>query len=181
MDHPNQDTLNLYLDGELEPQSRAAVEAHLSACAGCRGELDALRAVFADLEALAPTPPPIDLAPLVLARLAPTPHSHWPAGAWALLAAQIAAVAALAVWLAPELGRRVFAAIPPAEALAWLESLAASWRAPLFIGPAELLRAAGSNALAPLAAIAPATWALIVGAAGVVWLIGNRLLLARDA
>jgi anti-sigma factor RsiW len=36
--------LGSYLDGELGAQERASVEAHVAACAGCRGELDELRA-----------------------------------------------------------------------------------------------------------------------------------------
>lgn len=36
--------LGAYLDGELGPQDRAAVESHVESCAACRGELEGLRA-----------------------------------------------------------------------------------------------------------------------------------------
>ena len=37
--------LSDYLDGELAPHERAAVDEHLAACAGCRGVLDDLRTI----------------------------------------------------------------------------------------------------------------------------------------
>lgn len=47
-----------YLAGDLDPQARARVEAHLQACVRCREELRGLeRAFFAPAEALLPVPP----------------------------------------------------------------------------------------------------------------------------
>jgi len=48
-----------YLAGDLDPQARARVEAHLQACVRCREELRGWeRAFFAPAEALLPVPPP---------------------------------------------------------------------------------------------------------------------------
>jgi hypothetical protein len=63
--------LHAYVDGELGPAERAAVARHLADCAACRGRVLALRAFFADLEALPDLPPSRDLAPAVLAALGP--------------------------------------------------------------------------------------------------------------
>jgi anti-sigma factor RsiW len=54
MDHVIE-RLGAWLGGELEGGERAAVEAHLAACAACRREADALQAVWRTLGA-APAP-----------------------------------------------------------------------------------------------------------------------------
>lgn len=65
--------LSAYLDDELEPRERQAVDAHLEACASCAGELDALRRVVG----FAATLPEHDTAPArelwsgILARIEP--------------------------------------------------------------------------------------------------------------
>ncbi|GAP62464.1 hypothetical protein ARMA_0887 [Ardenticatena maritima] len=41
--HINPETLSAYLDNEVSAEEREAIEAHLSACAECRRELDELR------------------------------------------------------------------------------------------------------------------------------------------
>jgi anti-sigma factor RsiW len=66
--HLNEQTLNMYLDGELSAGERKRAQTHLAACDACRVELSALQGLFAALDALAPAPSP-DLAPGVLAHL----------------------------------------------------------------------------------------------------------------
>lgn len=58
--HPYEQHLATYLLGELDAETRDAVEAHLDACAACRATLARLDAAFvASVEALpAPNPPP---------------------------------------------------------------------------------------------------------------------------
>ena len=55
--------LSEYLDGDLTPAERAALEAHLAACGTCRGTLDELRRVVARARALDDRPPAADLWP----------------------------------------------------------------------------------------------------------------------
>ena len=71
------DRLSEYLDDELEPAERAALEAHLTECAECRTDLDALRAVAARAAALPDTPPDADLWPGVAAALDRRPRGGW--------------------------------------------------------------------------------------------------------
>lgn len=59
-----------YLDGELPPASAAALSAHLASCARCRTQLAAQRAAAAQLRALLPAPPPVNLAAGLLRTLA---------------------------------------------------------------------------------------------------------------
>ena len=71
--------LNLYADGELEPEREPALEAHLAACAACRAQLDALLAFRRALreEPLA-VPASIDAAILARAtatRRRPAPYT----------------------------------------------------------------------------------------------------------
>lgn len=46
-----------YLDGELEPRRRKALERHLSSCRLCSAELERLRTQWAALDAAGPVPP----------------------------------------------------------------------------------------------------------------------------
>jgi tetratricopeptide (TPR) repeat protein len=63
------DRLSEYLDDELTPVERAALEAHLASCRECTATLDELRAVVARAGALTPRPPADDLWPGIEPRL----------------------------------------------------------------------------------------------------------------
>ena len=70
----NEDTftgrLSEYLDDdEMEQSERAAIDAHLAACEGCRATLAELRAVAVAAASLSDTPPSRDLWPGVAARI----------------------------------------------------------------------------------------------------------------
>jgi tetratricopeptide (TPR) repeat protein len=67
------DWLSEYIDDELEPSERRALEAHLTECAECRTDLAALRAVVRRAGSLTDTPPVSDLWPGVAARIDPRP------------------------------------------------------------------------------------------------------------
>jgi len=67
---PWNDRLSEYLDGELDPPDRAALEEHLRGCAGCRADLESLRAVVARAQSLADRAPEADLWPGVEGRIA---------------------------------------------------------------------------------------------------------------
>src|SRR3982750_3655907 len=68
------DRLSEYLDDELPPSERIALEAHLRSCRDCSTTLDELRDVVsraASLPAPPPPPPPADLGPAVEPRVLP--------------------------------------------------------------------------------------------------------------
>jgi Putative zinc-finger len=67
------DRLSEYIDGELEPSERGALEAHLSGCAECRADVAALRAVVASAGSLTDTPPTSNLWPGIAARIGSRP------------------------------------------------------------------------------------------------------------
>jgi anti-sigma factor RsiW len=101
-----QDCLSAYLENDLSPVDRSAVEEHLAACTVCAEDLRDLRQAVALLRRL-PTPePPPFLASRVMARIAdgeaePARWRRWLAQASApVIAAPLAAAAAaLAVFL----------------------------------------------------------------------------------
>jgi anti-sigma factor RsiW len=64
------DKLSDYIDDELAPGERAALEAHLVSCRECADTLDELRAVVAHAGTLTPRPPETDLWPGIAPRLA---------------------------------------------------------------------------------------------------------------
>ncbi len=59
------DRLSEYLDGELRPAERSALEAHLSGCQECQVTLAELRRVVARAQALEDEPPAHDLWPAI--------------------------------------------------------------------------------------------------------------------
>lgn len=178
MSHLEPNLLERYLDGELSREELAAAEAHLASCASCREDLGRLRAIFVELAALPAEPPPVDLTPLVLARIAPP--APWPARAWAILAAQAAFCLALAFWLAPQaiawanelwagLAPQLSATLDPRLIVAWAESLAGQANA--------VARSVQALDTGSLIGLAPTQWALLLGGAALIWLAGNGALL----
>jgi hypothetical protein len=65
---PWTDRLSEYLDGDLAPHERTALEAHLDGCDECRAVLDDLRAVVTTARRLPELPPSRDLWPEVAER-----------------------------------------------------------------------------------------------------------------
>jgi hypothetical protein len=63
------DRLSDYLDGDLAAGERAALDAHLIACAECRTTLGELRRVVARARALEDAPPRADLWPAIAERI----------------------------------------------------------------------------------------------------------------
>ncbi len=81
-----------WLGGELDTAEQAAVETHLAACAGCRGEADALAAVWHDLAQAAPPVGARSVWPAVQARIA-GPRPGWFFGSRPVMRAGLAAAA----------------------------------------------------------------------------------------
>jgi len=69
MTDPWIDRLSEYLDGELTPAERAALDTHLAGCRQCAMTLDELRAVAARAGALLPRAPESDLWPGIAQRI----------------------------------------------------------------------------------------------------------------
>src|SRR5206468_1628099 len=65
------DRLSEYLDGELSPPERAAVDAHLTQCADCRSTLEDLRGVVSEASLLRDVRPTRELWSEIAARIAP--------------------------------------------------------------------------------------------------------------
>jgi len=193
MSHLTTETLNQYLDEALDAPARAAAESHLAACEVCQAELDALRELFAALATLTPEPLPIDLAAPVLQRItpamAPMRPRAWPAGhpyAVALLAAQVVLAGLLAAWFGPALASAAaveLAALPrlalpdPSALLAWLDGCLSTLSAML----PRLALAEDALRAGPLAGLSAAQWAIGLAALGLLWLLGNRLILAGSS
>lgn len=102
-----QEAISAALDGELSPEERTELEAHLSACADCRALAEDLRVLTAALEE-AQCPPPPELAAAVMERIAADRTVPISAGRrplrkrWLSLAAMLALVVCVGgarIWL----------------------------------------------------------------------------------
>jgi anti-sigma factor RsiW len=67
------DRLSAYLDGDLPPETRAAVERHLAGCDACAAVLEELREVIALAAELGDLPPGRELWPEIAARVEGSP------------------------------------------------------------------------------------------------------------
>ncbi len=140
--NPNRDAwtdrLSEYVDGELDPADRAALDVHLQLCEGCAGTVEELRAVLQRAGALEPDAPGTDLWPAIEARIAAPRRARvfdlrgrrerealrasgpgaWQPRRWSFTLPQLAAAAALLVVLSSAtmwavLSRRPAAGPPP--------------------------------------------------------------------
>ena len=112
--------LSEYVDGELEPSRRAAVESHLASCATCGAVAADLQSLVRAAGSLEDQPPAADLWPAVARRIAPTPEARVvplparPARRVSLSWTQLAAAAIALVVLA---GGSMWLALSPEGAL----------------------------------------------------------------
>ncbi len=185
MTHPStctgkEETIFQYLDGDLPPAERAALEQHLAQCGACREYLAATETLFTDLSTLADVPAPTaEITAAVMAQLprqtAPSPAERW------LPAAQLAVGLALLAMSVPKMWREpawTFA-LPlwsPPAALPWL-SLVERLRLPtgwLAAGWEQFwTRLSGASLLQ----LSPSlVWGAIIFL-GMAWLASNALLL----
>jgi anti-sigma factor RsiW len=114
------DRLSDYLDGHLAAAERAALEAHLPDCAGCRATLAELRRVVARARTLEERPPEVDLWPGIAGRIGGRRVARWRRVSFSvpqLLAASIALVLVGGGATVALLSRRqdVAPAVAPAE------------------------------------------------------------------
>ena len=70
-DHLTEETLYTWLDRENKPEGRRRVAAHLSACPECAARLEAVRALYAGIRDIPTAPLPRDLQEMVLAEIRP--------------------------------------------------------------------------------------------------------------
>jgi hypothetical protein len=107
--------LSEYLDDELTPVDRDAVEAHLRECAECAATLEDLRRVVHGAASLRDAPPAADLWPGIAARVASGPRAAAPPAQrrFAFTLPQLAAASVLLVALSGWLAVRVLSPARP--------------------------------------------------------------------
>ncbi len=181
-DHLSEETLHLYLDGELAPAEHEYVETHLSSCDECESRLESLRGLFETISAVPDRVLSQDLTPAVLAAIQPAAFP-WTAGRW-LAGLQIGVALILFFYSWPRLLARL-ALIPWDTWSAELAASSTSIASQITLIQASLLEVAqsilnqwtglleaGAGLNAPGASIWP--WA---AALGLLWLAINGLLL----
>ena len=121
-EHLSEETLHMYLDGELAAADVARVEDHLAACESCRSEVEGMLRLFSALDELAPAPAP-DLVPGVLARVRPGPGPVDLRSAWLTPVLQGAIALALIAWSGVWLARTWRSV----DDLPWLDRTTQAW------------------------------------------------------
>lgn len=118
--------LSAHLDGDLAPETAAAVERHLASCAACRAELGLLRLTVGALRELPELPPPAGILAGVRAGIRPVPwhvrvRSALAGRWWAQVPIGALATLVLVIGIAlfqdrnPELKQKALAPAPPTE------------------------------------------------------------------
>lgn len=171
--HLTDEQLNEYLDNETA--ERAVLEAHLAACVDCATRLSALQTLFAELESL----PEVELTRPLAARFGTTPGLPTQLPRWLTLTALLQAVVAVLalVVAAPFVVRLlpVMSTPSPTDLIApiqaqWFEFLAflASFQFPTL-------------PQTPTFEVPSLMLASLLVASSLLWLVGNGLLLKRQA
>jgi anti-sigma factor (TIGR02949 family) len=167
----HRDRFSEYLDGELDGQARAALEAHVAGCAECRQELDALRRTVQAVRDLPAEPAPMGLTEDVLTRLRAEAPGR---GAVLVLWSRVLPVAAMllvvvglvfsvsrnGLFEGPAEGPRLAMKVPAvhdemaevADDYAWREEATAPAAEPRVAGEKPALRLAGAPAEVRVAA-----------------------------
>jgi anti-sigma factor RsiW len=185
-EHLSEETVNLYLDGELGEDERTRVEAHLSACTVCQAEVDSLQELFFALKEMADAPAP-NMVPGVVARV--RPRTELTSLPWVIPALQGAAAVGLVAcgWVRLMDYLTVAARALPLEALEQTEARALEWLAIQWSALGTWSNAAWAEAKAqmtwglPFSGLNLPVTGLVVAAAlvAIMWLVGNALLLGR--
>jgi anti-sigma factor RsiW len=176
-EHPSNETLQAYLDGELSIREGRKFESHLKSCTNCAAELAQLRSLFHSIESLPPEPLEIDLAPGVVESVRPRIPSLV---IGELLVAAIFTVG-LVFWLgSSELQNRLGDAAQLADAQ--LEALVATASSTVTdvlnqIPETPHLDVVEIGDLIRSALVSPSVlWAVVIAALAL-WLLGNGLVL----
>jgi hypothetical protein len=152
--HPDGLTLSDYADDALSATERAAVEAHVATCAGCREIVAGLRSVAAAAPTLEPAEPPERVWPRIERELrrsrtgARAPWWPWLAAAAALLVATFAGLKLAGVWRQAPASGVTMASGADAEAIA-AELLQAEQHYQNAIAGLERIASAGKGSLDP--------------------------------
>ena len=167
--HLTEEELNEYLDNEI--QDRVPIELHLSSCAECAARLDALQALFAEIESL----PELELTRSIAARFAPSPGMPVTVPRWLTLTAILQATLALvAIILAAPVVMDLFPVIQTPSLTVIFIQIQSQWTA--WLGVLSTFRLPSVPEI-PVFEFSSLILALIFVGVSALWLIGNGLLL----
>ncbi|NOK61477.1 MAG: hypothetical protein GFH27_549311n116 [Chloroflexi bacterium AL-W] len=183
MNHIDTETLDLYLDGQLDPEEQAHIEAHLTECPTCQQELATLEDLFVAFDELSQADLPVDLTEAVLTQIA-LPVTTWHLRfVWGLLFVQLTLSIALAIWSGPVLTQDLSTQLIRLTS-EWLFNLSINlmdWLSAQFVElnifAVELPQILSAFDIDLF--VSPLQWTLAIAGAGMIWLVGNRFLLAN--
>ena len=184
-EHPGESRLHEYLDELLNSKERRELEAHVSSCEQCAGDLEGLSGVFSDLSMLAEIPLESDLAAVVLATVQENARRR--AGIRIAVVFQVTLLLLIILAVGPSIYSvlsEISRLLEPSIVSTWfMESLVlfqASIGLSLQSIRQELVELLEFNILLDQFSIQTTHLFSLVGGVFIVWLIGNNVLL-RDS
>jgi len=185
-DHPLEEDLHAYLDGELAASQTGALAEHLEECASCRLRLSGIEALFFEIESLADERLDTSYSHVITARLDAERRAHRSWG-WVLLA-QFAAAGLLAWFARPTILRQWEQWL--GEFGSWIGQLSLQPELRSLIGTIENLLAGISRGVLGVfelrlpAMVTPTPvlgWCALLALGVVLWLSLNRWLLGASS
>lgn len=177
--HLDDDTLNEYLDNNLEPSSRTAVDQHLEGCADCRRRADDLRLVFQALDSIQDIAISSDVSSEVMAQIQkPEAASRIPLWLAVLITFQVLVILLMAIVLWPSAGNWLIQAgqnVPEALNELPVENILNQPTELIETLTGTITQAAGSIE-SPLF-LSAGQWVLVITLTLIIWLVGNSMLL----
>jgi hypothetical protein len=193
LEHASDEFLNEYLDNELSPSERSALEAHLEICTLCYSRLETYKALFTSLAGLPEIPLSRDIGLDLLLSLesrstpltGPANRIFNPFGYLLVVSQLVAAVLVIATrwsstisylqqiissgWLQAIRSRLLN--LPPSEILGWQQTISS-------------LSATFNQSMQQILELEfpqiPAIWlTVIIPCASILWLVGNRIILSN--
>jgi anti-sigma factor RsiW len=180
--HLDDDTLNEYMDNNLDPSSWKAVDTHLKECANCRRRAADIRLVFQALNSVQDIAISSDISANVMSQIQDEqPAGRIPLWLVALILFQVLIILIMAIVLWPSAGDWL---IQAGQSLP--ETLNGLPVQNILNQPDDLFRTLISTLVEMSGSIesplflSAGQWALVITLALIIWLVGNSMLLRGE-
>lgn len=182
IEHLDDDTLNEFIDSNLDPSSRKAVDRHLKECADCRRRVEDIWLVFRALDSVQEITIASDVSTIVMAQIQEKePAGRIPVWLAALIFFQVIVILIMTFVLWPSAGNWLIQAsqsLPKTLSGLPVENIM-NQPADMFRTLTSTLVSAAGSIESPLF-LSAGQWTLMISLALIIWLVGNSVLLRGE-